>query len=267
MKILYISYGKKEVLYQTYISIVSYMSVHNIQKSEDIILYTDNLEYFADIDICKIYISQEKINEFIDNKWVHRAKIKIIQDCMNIYSDYILYLDSDTLWIKKLEISENNIYMHINESQIKYWSRFSSVRDELQKIIPNFEDINFRNAGVVWLPYLCYNLLDEVVSANDLIYNISNWKTNDSRLSEQLAFSYVFQNNSININPLFEYIWHYRPQKYAMWNEKMFIKIWEKLWLDVNYENPNFEYMLNVIKKYNFGVVNCQNITVFSKNP
>jgi hypothetical protein len=117
MKLLYLCFWEgKDIYYQTLISICSALKYYS---ANDIILYSEDLQFFDNIDwINKVYLTQEIIQKRLwDSDYIYRLKITCFKDALENYEQAIVFIDSDT-FIKGIlpNFSQWESLMHIREA-------------------------------------------------------------------------------------------------------------------------------------------------------
>src|SRR6187551_3757079 len=107
--LLFQAYGDIGNINECRFSLLKYFAVYNKPPSETaIIIYTDQPNYFLSYTdffsgIQLRLIDAEQIKEWrgADN-FVHRVKIKIMQDCFTTFKGSLLYCDTDTYILQPL---------------------------------------------------------------------------------------------------------------------------------------------------------------------
>ena len=207
--IIYQVHGNPDNYNEALYSILSYYKF-NIDSGNTIAIYTDNKQYlkkYLPSDVILIDINLEKIKEWrgeID--FVHRVKIKIIQDFTSKYKGNFLYLDSDTCFTSNItdifDSIENDILFFdkyecdLFESKIRIIKRIATFfkRNKLQKSNSDLISIDVTkpfylfNAGVIGFNSKYTPLLTEVEVLTDFLYPKLK-----SHITEQFAFCYYFQ--------------------------------------------------------------------------
>ena len=228
--ILYHAYGAETLHQQVLFSILTlHYHIKAVYESIQIIIYTDKPNAFKElmpsIPISIELITNDLINEYKGiNNFVHRVKIKIIQDCMEKYKKNIFYLDSDTYFtecprnlLNKIDITTsimNSNDYDLNNADDLYenedWLMIRrAIRDFEYKISGTSLKIQLStrmwNAGVIGLSYENRDLLNDVLDLTDQIYYNRKVFT-----AEQFAFSYFLQNRT-NLISSENVIFHYWP--------------------------------------------------------
>jgi hypothetical protein len=193
-------------------------------------VFTDSVapfnELFADRALECVPVSAEQIKDWkgkID--FVHRLKIKVMQDFFERYQGDVIYLDSDTCFTQNIEslwqsIATGHLLMHTREGKVssrinpvfKKLARFLSLntislKDGSKLKIPPATDM--WNAGALGLTPAHKPLLDKVLLLTDSMYPVY-----PKHIVEQFAFSYYFQQEA-TVLPAEDCIYHY-------WNFKEF---------------------------------------------
>jgi len=231
--IIYQAYGSKDIINEAIFSLLSfYKTTGNTLNDEvKIVIYTDDIpvidHYFSEKYLIYRPLTQELIREWRgDINFVHRLKIKILQDFFKDHHDAnILYVDSDTVYKSSpvelfKSVSEGKFVMHVMEGVLK--ERSNLILRKLFKYL-YFNNINMSdgekirvplnsqmwNAGVIGMSSANKDILDKILDFTDNLY--PNFP---KHIVEQFAFSYYFQTEG-EIIPAEAYIFHY-------WNFKEF---------------------------------------------
>ena len=226
--LVYQSYGSTDILNECSYSILSLLKQGLNSEKIQIVIYTDRKDYFSFLpsDIISFVEMDEKtIKEYKGSyNFVHRLKIKVLQDCVTRFEGKILYADSDIYFINSIEtlfdqIDEANFLMCNNEGPIdvpgnrvfEKFSRFISENSSylIQHMIPIPPDVTMWNAGIIGFVSPNKQLLDKVLYTNDTIFE--KFK---SHVVEQLSFCYQLQMHG-TVHKSTDYVFHY-------WNLKEF---------------------------------------------
>jgi len=226
--LVYQSYGSTDILNECSYSILSLLKQGLDPEKIQIVIYTDNKEYFSFLPsshISFIEMSAETIKEYKGpHAFVHRLKIKIIQDCITRFEGKILYADSDIYFLKPIEtlfdqINASNFIMCNNEGPIdlpgnRVFEKFSKfIRENSSYLkehnIPISANVIMWNAGIIGFVSPNKELMDKVLYTNDTIFE--KFK---SHVVEQLSFCYQLQMHG-NVHKSTDYVFHY-------WNLKEF---------------------------------------------
>jgi len=230
--IVYQAYGKREIFYEVLFSILTLIPFLRDRDSILLLIYTDDPAFFEclkQVSHCPPFIT-EKLTADTIRKWqgnppfLHRMKIKILQDCFEKHDGTLLYLDSDTAFMNSplsclTSINTHNFLMHQKEGTIK-----SELNPTLKKLHRFLKKRNYTlvvngeplfippetqmwNAGVIGLPKECAWLLDAVLAFTDTLF-----AQYPKHIVEQFAFSYYLrQNGNLHScdNVIFHY-WHFK---------------------------------------------------------
>lgn len=227
--LVYQAYGIDEVLKQAQISILSLYTVLSDQDALDVLIYTDNKDYFSQFfknyhRVQIVEISKDQIKKWrgeID--FVHRVKIEILIDAAKRTEGALYYSDGDTYFLKcplKLldEVNDRVSLMHTAESILE------DADDPLTKKIYKFTkkhhfhignndavaigaSTTMWNAGFIGISQKNKELLSQVLQLTDQMHSLYQ-----KHVMEQLAVSYVLQMNG-EIRPANQEILHYWDQK------------------------------------------------------
>lgn len=234
--LLYQAYGEKENLHVMLYSLMTflYVSSEETKNNTHIVIYTDGYEHLSSFlsdlpNVIYEITSPSKFKEWKgDINFVHRIKIKMIEHFFSKYTGKVLYVDTDTVFMKDpspifKNISDFDVYMHVCEGSIG--SRVNRVMKKTERFVKkhNFQlsvgevmhiplTTNIWNAGVLGLTNAQQVILKDVIELTEGIYKL--WDMNGA---EQLSFSYFLQ-NKFKINPAEGIIHHY-------WYFKEFYKI------------------------------------------
>lgn len=217
-RIVYQSYGNNDVFKQTLFSIFTlqyYLSETRINFPYSIIVYTDKPEIFSKYNLETSLLSQNLIQEWKGKyNFLHRVKIIIIEDVARRYNDSIIYIDSDTYFIKSpillfKKISSEISLMLNNEGQISKNNQkllFNFLSNKTNLDIGN-NKIFMWNAGLIGIDKSNIHLINKILELNDNIYEKFY-----RHIVEQFSFSYYLQINT-NIYSCDDYLIHYCGDK------------------------------------------------------
>lgn len=221
------AYGNPDIINQSKFCILSALK---FGFNGNIIIYTDTPEAYLSFEN---KIKLEPVNDEMIKDWkgpynfVHRLKIKMLQDYSNKYSGKMLYMDSDTYFLTTPdilfdEIENGKALMHECEGQLSKKSnpilkktyRFVknttiNINGKSHKISP---DSRMWNAGVIGLADEDISVLDKVLELNDAIYQ--HWQ---KHVVEQFSFSYYLQ-TMFDLKDCKQSIMHYWGNKEYMNN-------------------------------------------------
>lgn len=226
--LVYQAYGSIDILHECIYSILSFYKT-NPNSDIDIIIYTDSKSYlqsylgqnisYQEIDHDRINFWKGEIN------FVHRVKIKILQDFILNHTGNVLYTDTDTIFCSDISdtyknIADGKLYMHQNEGIIgdegntimRKVNRFFTSHATGKRINISSETItnlSMYNAGVLGFNTYHAPILSQCLIFTDKIYPIF-----PKHIIEQLAFS-LYMQASGTVYETKEEVFHY-------WNFKEF---------------------------------------------
>ena len=255
--IIYFAFGGIAYQNELLFSILSYFNFHKADENQ-IIIYSDSIDFFKKkLPQSIIYI--ELPNDDITNwkgkhNFVHRVKVKVIEDVVSKYEGNFLYLDSDTYFTKNCSeifnnINSNAIYFDKCEGKLidnkggiaRKMKAFLKNESEfkipsLNETIKIDSDFTVWNAGIIGFNSSYSNQLKMVEELVDELYS-----KNQLFVMEQIAFNYFFQKQT---NPLesINYIHHY-------WYFKEFRGVLSHFF--EHHKSKSFEEMMVEIDKIN----------------
>ncbi|HYG16845.1 MAG TPA: hypothetical protein VEC12_13895 [Bacteroidia bacterium] len=215
-------YGKERILREAKFCVLSLLKFIKGDNNYKIILYTDNRDFFKDINE---YVSFEQLTAEMVHAWkgrhnfVHRVKIKMLLDFAGKYNGKFIYLDSDTWFTASPEklfdlIDNKNALMHLSEARldskanpiIKKMHRF--VKNNTFKISHGSEikvpgNYFMWNAGVIGLETAAKPTVEKVLELTDAMLDAYQ-----KHVMEQLAFSYFLQ-HEFSVHRTDDVIAHY----------------------------------------------------------
>lgn len=227
--VIYIAYGPHDIHKQVILSILTlYYFLTEKQEFEKInlIVYTDNKEIFEEnligINIIYELLTLSKIKEYIGKfNHNHRLKICVIKHCFHKYESNILFIDSDTYFLKSPfelinQISEKKTMLYakefkLNEGGVPWNYAWGKTLKLVKKHTFKLQEKEFKidddaemwNSGVIGISFSNLLLMDDVLQLTDQISEKSSFF-----LAEQFAFSYIFLTNT-SIIPSDGFIYHY----------------------------------------------------------
>jgi lipopolysaccharide biosynthesis glycosyltransferase len=228
--LLYQAYGNIAIIQEALYSILSFYRIHPDAADVTVVVYTDNEEPFKELfsnqQVECVLISHEQIKEWKGEiNFVHRLKIKVLQDFFERYHGDVLYLDSDTCFTKNIlllwqAIEKGKLIMHMREGKVS--DKINPVFKKLAHFLSS-NAINLKtgeqikisastdmwNAGVLGLKPEHKHILDQVLMLTDSMYPVY-----PKHIVEQFAFSYYFQQHA-EVLAAEDCIYHY-------WNFKEF---------------------------------------------
>jgi len=252
---VYQSYGNNDVFKQTLFSIFTlqyYLSETRINFPYSIIVYTDKPEIFSKYNLETSLLSQNLIQKWKGKyNFLHRVKIIIIEDAARRSNDSIIYIDSDTYFIKSpillfKKISSEISLMLNNEGQISKNNQkllFNFLSNKTNLDIGN-NKIFMWNAGLIGIDKSNIHLINKILELNDNIYEKFY-----RHIVEQFSFSYYLQINT-NIYSCDDYLIHYCGDKELVVEIiSGFLEIQKAFPMQNIYKNANKLEPLKKIKK------------------
>jgi hypothetical protein len=226
--LVYQAYGSIDVLHECIYSILSFYKT-NPDSDIRIIIYTDSKPYlqsylgqtisYQEIDHDKIHLWKGNIG------FVHRVKIKMLQDFMMHYKGNILYVDTDTIFCSDVSdiyqnISDGKLYMYQNEGIIgdedntimRKVNRFFKSHAIMESLHLSSETI--RNACMYNAGVLGFNHNQEHILSKSLVFTDEIYPKFPKHIVEQLGFSLYMQMTG----PVYET----REEIFHYWNFKEF---------------------------------------------
>ena len=218
--ILYQAYGSPAILNEALFSILSCLRQHN---GATVLVYTDNPAHFRAV------LGEAKAVQYVQiepaqwQEWrgeidfVHRVKIKVLQHAAARYVGNLLYVDTDTVFLKPPSeifavITKQERFMHISEGRLRDGNPLNRKinRALLQDtgrtamaggaIAP---DTRMYNAGVLGLRSADAPLLAEVLTLTEQLFRLY-----PKHVMEQLAFSVVLARAGV-VREAAPWVYHY----------------------------------------------------------
>lgn len=210
--ILYQAHGHPDFLHEAIYSVLSlYNSEKNAASLFQVLIYTDNpayLQLFLPPEVQYRVITSQEVNEWKGNPpFIHRVKIKMIQEAIQQFEGNILYLDTDTVFRKSPsglfeKISHGKLLMHENEGALSQKSNPLFVKlSRFFRKNPSFlggkivisDDFMMFNAGLLGFSTQTLRpLIAEVLSLSDELY-----ASYPKHVMEQIAFTWYFSQKSL----------------------------------------------------------------------
>ena len=182
--LVYQAYGIDRILQETKFSVLTWLHYMNASADWKIIIYTDNPDYFKSLPVITEKLDKSKIYQWRGElDFVHRLKIKMLQDFFTKYEGDLLYMDSDTYFIqnpkrllKKIDVTHS--LMHLKEACLS--DKPQGVMKKVYRFVkkntftnPDGKSFNMSlntdmwNAGVIGLSKKNAFLLDQVLHYSD----------------------------------------------------------------------------------------------------
>lgn len=230
--IIFQAYGHEGILTEAVVAVASIKAQLNHEEAVQIHIWTDQAAFFQNYQVCEGVIIHPLDLETITvwsgpKKFVHRVKIKLIEEALSQLVGKIIYLDTDVVIkgsIQQLfdQIGHKHYLMHSAEGTLadsnlplnRKIGRFLKNRpitiNRLGKhetmVIP--QTTMMHNAGVIGLVIEeARQLIADVLATSDGLYDA--W---DRHTMEQLAFSYVLGKGQVidTTNQVTHY-WRLKP--------------------------------------------------------
>ena len=228
------SFGRENEYRRAVLTVMSFFA--HIPKAADgisVLLFTDKPEwfhpYFNDLPISYILLSPEKIKEMrgeID--FLHRMKIALIEEALDVCEGNLLYADSDTFFTADplpllAQVSPERSFMHlleyhftegVEDTTATYLKFLALTRNNTFHLADGTSfkvrpDHASWNAGVMFFHPSHKRFIPDVYTLTDQFFPSSG-----SHAAEQYAFSLVLQENT-QLRACDDVIYHYwfRPKK------------------------------------------------------
>jgi hypothetical protein len=255
--LVYLSYGGDDYYNEALYSLLSYYKHQEVNENR-IILYTDNSNVFKEHlpeDITYVDINDNLINEWKGSiNFVHRVKVKVLQNATARYQGNFLYLDTDTCFRQNIaqlfsRIGKGDIVFDrcegrlvnnpggIARKMLKFLKRESSFTiPSCVEAIEIDETFTVWNAGIIGFNSSVAEELFKVEELVDVLYS-----KNQLFVMEQLAFCYFFQKVKEPV-PAESYIHHY-------WYFKEFRRVLKHFFS--HYKEKSFFQLTDSIHKIN----------------
>jgi hypothetical protein len=223
-------YGNEGVFYECAYMLLSLSRLYTAEElaNTEIWIYTDNPFWFGSFKGCRLPLHYRALDKGIITQWrgkidfVHRVKIEALKDLAQENKGNFLYVDTDTVFTKRLDdvwqnIENGGLYMHVMEGVVS--ARSNPIFAKLDKHLrsgPNtiingkpLHDLAMWNAGVLGFNTTHSSLLDEVLAFTD-----HHYPKFPKHVVEQFAFSVYFQKTAA-IKSAAPFITHYWNLKEA----------------------------------------------------
>jgi hypothetical protein len=249
--LIYQAYGKIEILHELLYAVYSLLKLYDKKLPFELVIYTDQIDFLKNKLPPKVIyksLHPELIKEWKgENDFVHRVKIKMLQDFTASSTEEcgILYLDTDVMFLQKIDdllekIAAGNYIMHASEGKImdkpnlifKKLNRFLLGKGKGKTAIT--PQTQMYNAGVLGFKSSDKAMLEKVLQTSDILYSLYQ-----KHIMEQLAFSFfMLQYSSNGVYSATTEIYHY-------WNFKEFRPIL-KHFLE-HYSTKSYDFLIDKI--------------------
>lgn len=207
--LVYQCYGNESIFHECAYSLLSLCRHHSVDelKELDVWIYTDKPAWFARLNNCPIRLNFREIDKETIILWrgaidfVHRVKIELLKDVLKDKNGNMLYVDTDTVFINRIDtifqnIELGNLYMHVMEGNMN--EKGNPVIAKLYDFLikdpdPKYAHLQLThtamwNAGVLGFNSSYKQILNDVLSFTDIQYPHYT-----KHIIEQFAFSAYFQ--------------------------------------------------------------------------
>ncbi|CAM3738365.1 hypothetical protein FSS13T_02790 [Flavobacterium saliperosum S13] len=220
--LMYISLNNEKCHYEVICSILSFKKTNRFFFGK-IIIYTDDVTFFKE----QLPYFHNVVFEFVDLTVVNevhsrygnlfRLKIVLIIEFLKKYRASVLFMDSDTFFIKNVNelfkyVNNGNCILHCQEYHLS-----SGVNANFERLLVNENLIDFFkenntpltgdtivwNSGVIGI---CFKNIDLLTNALEIFDVIEASSVNDNTI-EQLSLSIAFSKTAII--PAHDFIFHY----------------------------------------------------------
>jgi len=258
--LVYSVFGNENFYNEALYSILSYLKFHKADENQ-IIIYSDSTDFFKkklSQSIIYIELSNDEITNWKGkHNFVHRVKVKVIQDVVSKYNGNFLYLDSDTYFTKNCSeifnnINSNAIYFDKSEGKLidnkggiaRKMKAFLKNESEfkipsLNETIKIDSDFTVWNAGVIGFNSSYSNQLKMVEELVDVLYS-----KNQLFVMEQISFNYFFQRKTKPLeskNHIHHY-WYFKEFRDVLSHffEHNKSKFFEEMIVEIDKINPEY---------------------------
>ncbi|MBA3827906.1 MAG: hypothetical protein H0X33_03125 [Taibaiella sp.] len=228
--IVYQCYGDEAIFHECAYSLLTLSQLYRPEELAhlQIWIYTDKPEWFRAFRHCPLPLHYRKLDDALIKQWkgeidfVHRVKIELLRDLMQTRAGNILYLDTDTVFLHRIDnllqaIESGRVYMHTMEGivsnegnpimkKLSFYLRDQQTIKISGKVL---HDTAMWNAGVIGFNTRYHVVLDEALFFTDMVH-----PQFPKHVVEQFAISLYFQ-VAANIHAASPWLLHY-------WNVKEF---------------------------------------------
>ncbi len=218
MKLLFLSYGRGPHQDEVRFAVYSVRRLHPEPASLQIVICTDQPDYFQDLDVVCCYVAPDEWAEWGGpQNFNHRRKILAMQHLLRQSTEPVVLMDGD-VWIRESlsllagRIGPGQAVMHIREGQVGRVR--SKVYGALADLLNSHHDVRqlgipdsawMWNAGVIGLHPADQGLLTDVLALTDRLTRASSL-----HVLEQFAFSWILQSR-LQLSEAADLVFHYWP--------------------------------------------------------
>lgn len=204
INLIYLAHSDPRFIRQARFSMLALMEyIPEFGTDYRLIVFTDQAELFTDLGAVIEPLDAARIREFRGpNDFVHRMKIRALQEVMGKYPGHAVLLDSDNLTFKdprplfeKLEAGDsilNQIEERLNRPKSPLGKKFRRFFKKHPVIPIGSESLKIPmdtvlwNAGIVGIPEEKKFMLDQVLALCDYIYS-----RYQKHIAEQVSFNII----------------------------------------------------------------------------
>ena len=258
--LVYSVFGNENFYNEALYSILSYLKFHKADENQ-IIIYSDSTDFFKkklSQSIIYIELSNDEITNWKGkHNFVHRVKVKVIQDVVSKYNGNFLYLDSDTYFTKNCSEIFNNINsnaIYFDKSEGKLIDNKGGIARKMKAFLKNESEFKIPslnetikidsyftvwNAGVIGFNSSYSNQLKMVEELVDVLYS-----KNQLFVMEQISFNYFFQRKTKPLeskNHIHHY-WYFKEFRDVLSHffEHNKSKFFEEMIVEIDKINPEY---------------------------
>jgi hypothetical protein len=221
INLIYLAHTDPRFIRQARFSILALMEyIPEFREDYRLIVFTDQAESFLDLGAVIEPLDKARIREFRGlNDFVHRMKIRALQEVMTTYTGHAVLLDSDNLTFKdprqlfeKLVVGDsilNQIEERLDQPESPLGKKFRRFFKKHPVIPVGSEELKIPmdavlwNAGVVGIPEGKKFMLDQVLALCDYIYS-----RYQKHIAEQISFNIILgMNTQIQAGEAWIYHW------------------------------------------------------------
>ncbi len=220
--LIYQAYGNPAILNEALFSLLSYLRQAG-ESTAQILVYTDHPAHFQSVLSEAPAVRYIRIEPAQWQEWrgeinfVHRVKIKVLQHAAAHYAGNLLYVDTDTVFLKPpteifAAIARQERFMHIGEGRLCDGNPLNrkinrALRQDAGGMAlagaPVAPDTRMYNAGVLGFRSTDAPLLAEVLTLTERLYRLY-----PKHVMEQLAFSVVLARAGM-VREAAPWVYHY----------------------------------------------------------
>lgn len=223
----YLAYELSTTKYQLIISIYTLL-YHAGKDAKDFqfVIYTDAdtkilTKHLSGLPVHYEVLTKAQIKQFRGPyDYVFRIKPHIIQDCFAKYKTSLLYLDTDTFFLRNViplldSIKPGKSIMNMEEynfvdagTEMIHWFYLRQALKKESYVVRGLKtniplSAMMWNAGIMGINYADAGLMDDIIALNDALYEKAH-----TFIVEQFAASYILQTQT-HLSSSEDYIEHY----------------------------------------------------------